>query len=83
MMMTTIAFIFSIVLFAIGIGFAVAAIIYIPIIIYIAPYEMWIGYQNSIGKYLDAAGSGAPIRRHLQDATKVYRHWFTGKELQF
>ena len=48
--------VFTVLIASLAIGFAVSIIIFVPLTLYIIPYCLWLGVQNTKGKY-----------RHLQD----------------
>ena len=68
--------VFTVLIASLAIGFAVSIIIFVPLTLYIIPYCLWLGVQNTKGKY-----------RHLQDgnfrmarnATRLYGSWICHK----
>lgn len=60
-----------------GLGFLFALLL-VPLVIYCIPYQIWIGYKNTQGKYLNKKDSS--FIKDIPDATKVYISWITRKE---
>lgn len=62
---------------AVAIGIAISIIIYIPLAIYIVPYCLWVGNQNTKGKYLNLRNGSCFRMAH--NATILYKSWILHK----
>lgn len=79
--MVAIWFAFKIFLFAICAGAIISVLVFVPLSIYIIPYALWVGTQNTKGKYLERKKDGFwKIVRH---ATILYRSWIRREEPSF
>ncbi|WP_036644856.1 hypothetical protein [Paenibacillus sp. oral taxon 786] len=62
-------------------GVVLAILIYLPLMIYVIPYALWVGFQNQVGKHLDKKKER--FWRTVRNATKLYVSWITRKEPSF
>lgn len=79
--MTGIWFAFQILIFALCAGAIIAVLIFVPLAIYLIPYSLWLGYQNTGGKHLDKKKEGN--WKAAKHATKLYASWITRKKPSF
>lgn len=59
--------------FAAGIGIAISLLIFIPLFLYVIPYELWVGNEQLKGKQKDKKVE-SPFRA-TRNATKLYSAW--------
>lgn len=71
----------KVLLFALCLGAGIAVLVFVPITIYIIPYCLWVGTQNTVGKHLDKKNE--KLSRMAKNATKLYKAWITRQEPSF
>lgn len=59
-------------------GFIVCVAVILPLTLYMAPYDIWLGFQQTRGMYKDISLAKG-FFRNLCNATKVYISFFTKK----
>lgn len=73
--------VFYVLIAALGIGIAVSIIIFVPLTIYIIPFCLWTGFQNTKGKYKELAQGNC---FHMaRNATCLYKSWILRKAPEF
>ena len=65
------------------VGTILSVLVFVPIFFYCIPYFCWLGIQQAKGRYTDKGGEIDGLRLSLKYATRLYKHWITGQELQF
>lgn len=65
---------FKIICLALALGFAVSIIIFVPLTIYIVPYLLWVGAQNTRGRYRELSDVSNCFRS-ARNATSLYKSW--------
>lgn len=64
------------------VGAILSVLVFVPIFLYALPYFCWLGVQKAKGRYTDKGGDIDGLRISARNATRLYKHWLTGKELQ-
>lgn len=64
--------------FIIILGVGLAAIVFVPILLYVIPYYFWLANQQSRGRLKGREKHS--LVKHLKYATKLYACWLTGKK---
>lgn len=72
---------FHILIIAIAVGILFAVVVFVPLSIYVIPYCLWVGTQNTKGKYLELRKDN--VFRMAGNATKLYKSWITHKAPSF
>ena len=47
------SFMLKILVFALCVGVGLAVLVFVPLTLYVIPYALWIGAQNTRGRHLD------------------------------
>ena len=76
--MTFIWVMLKVLVFALCAGAVISVLVFVPLVLYTLPYDLWIGFQNTKGKQLDTKKE--PIFRAARNATKLYKAKLTGHE---
>lgn len=76
-----IAFMVNLLIVALCIGICVSTIVFIPLMIYVIPYGLWVGFQNNKGLHKDKSKQSIFIA--AKNASKLYLAWILGKEPTF
>lgn len=79
--MVGIWFAFKVFLFAICAGAVISVLIFVPLCIYIIPYCLWIGNEQTKGKHKDKKKEG--VWRMVRNATILYRSWIRREKPSF
>lgn len=79
--MVMISVMIKVLVFALCAGVALAAIIFVPLMIYAIPYCLWIGFQNNKGKHKDKKEES--FKGTIRNATKLYAAKLSGREPVF
>ncbi|MEF2965671.1 hypothetical protein V3851_07500 [Paenibacillus sp. M1] len=79
--MGAIWFMFQVLIAALCIGAIIAFVYYIPLAIYIIPYTLWVGNENTKGKQLDKKKESN--WKSAKNATKLYISWIRRKKPSF
>lgn len=69
--------VFHVLIAAVATGIAVSVVIFVPLAIYIIPYCLWVGAQNTKGKYRELRNGNC--FRMARNATILYKSWFSHK----
>lgn len=64
---------FTVLVWALGLGFAIAIVIFVPLFIYVIPYSLWVGNEQTMGRQKDKKKE--PFMRSVRNATKLYGAW--------
>lgn len=64
--------------FIIILGVGLATIVFVPALIYAAPYFIWLGNEQNHGRLKERDKHG--VLQDLKYATKLYACWLTGKK---
>lgn len=64
-------------------GLALSIVIFVPLTIYSIPYILWVGNQNTRGKYKELCQKDEGVFKCAKRATKLYKAWITHKEPTF
>lgn len=73
----------GIIVFGLCLGAIISVFVFVPITLYLLPYLGWLGVQQSKGYYTDRIITHDGYRVSIKNATRLYKHWITGQELQF
>lgn len=65
----------KILVFALCLGAALAVLIFVPLAIYVIPYALWVGNENTSGRQKDKKNES--VFRSAKNATKLYKAWIT------
>jgi hypothetical protein len=76
--MTLIWVILKVLVFALCAGAIISVLVFVPLTLYVIPYTLWVGSQNTKGKQLDKKKE--PVFQAVRNATKLYKAKLTGHE---
>ncbi|CAH8721350.1 hypothetical protein [Paenibacillus melissococcoides] len=79
--MVGIAFAFKLLVFAICAGAVISILIFVPLTIYVIPYCLWVGNEQTMGRHQDKKKEG--IRKTVKHATILYRSWIRREKPSF
>lgn len=79
--MTLIFVMIKVLVFALCLGAIVSVLVFVPLTLYVIPYCLWVGSQNTRGKQLDKKKES--VFRSTKNATKLYKAWITRREPTF
>lgn len=79
--MVGIWFAFKIFLIAICAGAVISVLIFVPLAIYIIPYALWVGHQNTKGLLLERKKDG--FWKIVKHASITYRSWIRREKPSF
>ncbi|MBU5312218.1 hypothetical protein KQI38_09280 [Tissierella carlieri] len=79
--MVGILFAFKIIIFALCAGVVISILVFVPLTLYVIPYCLWIGHQQTMGKHKDKKKEGA--FKTVKHATILYKSWITRKKPTF
>ena len=65
---------FKILCVSLALGFAVSIIFFVPLTIYVIPYLLWVGTQNTKGKYRELSDV-TNCFKVARNATALYKSW--------
>lgn len=71
----------KVLVFALCLAAGAAVLVFVPSCIYIIPYALWVGSQQTKGKQLDKKKE--PFWTTVRNATKLYKAWITRQEPSF
>lgn len=80
-MLSVIYVVFGILIVALASGVVLSILVFVPLTLYVLPYSIWLGAQQQKGMYIEQDVKQNGLIRWVRNATKVYKHWITGKEL--
>lgn len=72
----------GIVIFGLCLGVVISLVTLVPLFLYILPYCSWLGVQQSQGNYTGMTVMDDGFTASVKKATRLYKHWITGQELQ-
>ena len=75
------SFMLKILVFALCVGVGLAVLVFVPLTLYVIPYALWIGAQNTRGRHLDKKKES--VFRAARNATKLYSAWIHRREPTF
>lgn len=79
--MVAIIFAFKIIIFALSAGVVISVLVFVPLTLYVIPYALWVGHQQTIGKHKDKRKEGA--FKAVKHATILYKSWILRKKPTF
>lgn len=79
--MVAIWFAFKIFLFAICAGVVISLLVFIPLTIYVVPYLLWVGNENTMGRHTDKKKEG--IWKSVKNASLLYKSWIRREKPSF
>lgn len=71
----------KVLVFALCAGAIISVLVFVPLSVYVIPYCLWVGSQNTKGKQLDKKKES--VFRTARNATKLYIAWITRREPTF
>lgn len=75
--MTFFSTVFYILVIALTVGIAFSILVYVPLFLYIIPYCLWVGFQNTKGQYRNLKEENC--FRMAKHATSLYTSWIFHK----
>ncbi|TCL43224.1 hypothetical protein EDD78_10684 [Harryflintia acetispora] len=81
-MFVGIMFVLKVLMFTFCLGVSLCIIVYVPLMIYVVPYGIWLGGSKAKRQYPHLANCKSfwlTVRR----ATKLYKSWITHKDPTF
>lgn len=75
--------IIRVLVFALCAGAVISVLVLVPTGLYVIPYALWIGFQQTKGKHKDKLVKGEKLFITARDATKLYKSWIIRKEPTF
>lgn len=79
--MTIFTVMINVLVFALCVGAIIAVLVYVPLTLYVIPYALWVGSQNTRGRHLDKKKEH--VFRSARNATKLYAAWIGRREPTF
>ena len=79
--MTLIIVMIKVIVFTLCLGAGLAVLIYVPAMIYVVPYALWVGGQTVKGQHMDKKDE--PFWRSVKNATRLYKAKLSRKEPVF
>lgn len=64
---------FTVLIWAVGLGVAASIVVFVPLTIYVIPYELWVGNEQQMGRQKDKRKEKA--FQAVKNATKLYGAW--------
>ena len=71
----------NVLVFALCVGAVISVLVYVPLTLYVIPYALWVGSQNTRGRHLDKKKE--KVFRSARNATKLYAAWISRREPTF
>lgn len=81
--MTLIIVMLKVLVFALCAGAIVSVIVFVPLCLYVIPYALWVGSEQTMGRQKDKLKKGESAFRTAKYATKLYKAWITRQEPTF
>lgn len=72
-------FALAVVCISLMLGAIVSFLYWIPLTVYLIPYTLWLGFQNTKGMYEDISVQESMLH-NVKNATKVYFSFITGRK---
>lgn len=66
-------FMIKVLIFALCAGAAISVLVYVPLMLYVIPYALWVGNENTMGRQKDKKKE--KIFSAAKNATKLYKSW--------
>lgn len=81
-MFAVIMFVLKILMFTFCLGVSLSIIVYVPLLVYLTPYSIWLGTSKAKRLYPKLQGNKS-FWLSVKRATKLYKSWITRKEPTF
>jgi len=81
--MTLIFVMLKVLVFALCAGAIVSVIVFVPLGLYVIPYALWVGREQTMGRQKDKLQKGENVFRTAKNATKLYKAWITSQDPTF
>lgn len=82
MLLVGLLFVLKLIVFALCAGVVISFLIFVPLTVYVVPYSLWVGHQNTLGKHKDKLQKEG-IFKTAKNATILYKSWILRKEPTF
>ena len=79
--MVFISVILHVLIFALCVGAAISVIVFVPVCLYIIPYALWVGRENTMGRQKDK--DKEKLFQAVKNATKLYKAWISRRKPTF
>lgn len=73
----------KVLVFALCAGAIISVLVFVPLGLYVIPYALWVGRQQTMGRQKDKLKKGENVFHTAKQATKLYIAWITRREPTF
>ena len=80
-MFVAIAFALKLSFFILCLGAILCVLFFVPLTLYVIPYELWVGFQNNAGRHLDKKKES--LFQGFKNASHLYKCWILRKKPTF